>query len=223
MSTIRRPRDGLEIDRATMVYALQQGFALTYIHAWFITTSGYLITGQWKHMSLFDLCRHDGIEHNASLAHADTVAGEEYAPEAFESALVSELAEHSTDGGHTLNIRGVAQARVLREEESMIDVLHAEIARGEVGLVLDIFGGRRRRVDLTQLREWFKYERFPEGWCPSRQQSLVRTMLTSQMIKQNMIALRANGPDVEPEWTWVNSLCQTYLYFFERWAQKCGC
>jgi hypothetical protein len=193
---------------------------------WFITTNGYLLTGQWKNMSLYDLSRHNGIEHNASIVHDDVTPGDEYAPSKINWKLFDEMVAQSSDGGRTLSLHDIAKTRVNRESVSTLDNLHAEIARGEIGLILDIFGGKDRRVDVEQLRSWWKEEQFPAGWRPPRaKQSLPHTILTSQTMKQHMAAIRAHGPNVPQELikeTWLQKLCKGHMFLFERYNGKEG-
>jgi hypothetical protein len=211
------PHDGKDISRHTMISALQQGYHLSYILAWFITTGGYLLTGQFSHMSLYDLCRHNGIEHNASLAHGDTKPGDEYAPPEIDWKLFDRMCDCTADKGRTLTAADVARARVNRECASFTDSLHAEIARGEIGLILDIFGGgpQKREVDLDMLRTWWSQERFPDGWCPGRTQSFADTMLCSQTVKMHMQAIRENRPD-QPQETFLMKALQVFIALFEK-------
>lgn len=200
-----------------MIEALQQGFKLTYLHAWFITTNGYLLTGQFNHMSLFDLCRHGGIEHNASLVHADAPPDTEYAPWKIDWALFRQMVGVAKDPS-ALTLPDIARARVLRESQSFVDPLHAEIARGEIGLVLDIFGGRARKLDVEMLETWWKEERFPDNWRPRAVQSLPHTMLTSQTMKAHMAALNSNeGENAPIKKTLFIHILEAYMYFIERW------
>jgi hypothetical protein len=211
------PHDGMNISRKTMIRALQQGYHLSYICAWFITTGGYFLTGQFNHMSLFDLSRHNGIEHNASLVHADAAVGQEYAPIPIDWELFDAMCASTADKGRTLTAPDIARIRVQREKESQTDDLHAEIARGEIGLVLDLFGGgpSKRTVDLEMLRKWWSEERFPEGWEPRRTQTLVDTMLCSQTIKAHMKAVRAGTPN-EPKDTLLLKVLRTVVFLFEK-------
>jgi hypothetical protein len=211
------PHDGKNISREHMIQALMQGYNLSYICAWFITTGGYLLTGQFNMMSLFDLCRHNGIEHNASLVHPDAAVDEEYAPSAIDWDLFGEMCRQTKDEGKTLTAADIAQFRVERENVSETDKLHAEIARGEIGLVLDIFGGgpKVRSVDVAMLRDWWSEEKFPEGWRPPRRvQTLTATMLCSQTIKSHMAAVRAHTPD-RPKDTLVIRILRFIVYTFE--------
>jgi len=211
------PHDGKNISRHTMIGALQQGYHLSYALAWFITTGGYLLTGQFNHMSLFDLCRHNGIEHNASIAHCDTKPGDEYAPPEIDWKLFERMRKTTADGGKTLTAADVARVRVNRECESFTDKLHAEIARGEIGLILDIFGGgpQKREVDLDMLHAWWSQERFPDGWCPGRTQSFADTILCSQTVKMHMEAIRDNRPD-EPQETFFIRALRVFIALFEK-------
>jgi hypothetical protein len=153
---------GLDISRLRMIHALQRAFRLSYPLAWFITHGGWLLTGQMRLMSLHDLRRHNGIEHDASLAHKDATPEHEYAPSEFDRELFDMMAAESDDGV-TLDIDAIARARVKREKACAdaghpIDPLHAEVARGEIGLILDIFGGTERRVNIEQLRNMWDQE-----------------------------------------------------------------
>jgi hypothetical protein len=153
---------GLDISRLHMIYALQRAFRLSFPLAWFITHLGWLLTGQMGLVSLHELRRHNGIEHDASLAHKAATAEHEYAPSEFDCELFDMMAAESDDS-LTLDIDAIARARVKREKACAdaghpIDSLHAEIARVEIGLILDIFGGTERRVNIEQLRRMWRLE-----------------------------------------------------------------
>jgi hypothetical protein len=208
------PRDGVNISRPMMIRALQEGFHLSFPLAWTITYGGYLLTGQFKMMSLYDLCRHNGIEHDASVIHADTWPGHEYAPAGHDHHLWQALKKESSDK-KTLSIDDFARIRIHRETESAstLDPTHAEIARGEVALVLDIFGNSRRRIDLDILRESWCEERFPQGWKPSHRQTLARTILTAQGIKQRMHHERTGEPLRQ---NWIQKVVKIYMILCEK-------
>jgi hypothetical protein len=205
---MHRPRDGQNISAQQMIHGLQEGFWLSYPLAWLITHGGYLLCGQFKMMSLYDLRRHNGVEHNASLVHVDTWFGYEYAPARYDKALYNALEADSHDG-QTLTINDFARARNRREEESgALDATHAEIARGEVALVLDIFGQEDRRIGIDTLHQLWCEERFPRGFKPTHQQTLARSILTAQGVKQRMISERTGEPLRE---NWIQKAVKIYM------------
>jgi hypothetical protein len=194
-----RPRDGREIVRLQLIQALMQGFNLSPFLACFLTFGGFFLMDQRKHMSLSDLCRHNCIEHAASIVHDDPEKyGDrkyaEYGPSRICLHLFKQLendVKESADDG-CLNVIGVSKARVRRESEDKcpLDKLHAHIARGEIGLVLDIFGGPDRRVPMDWLAYWWKREEFPADFRPVRVQTFARTAETSQLVAKEMESLR---------------------------------
>ncbi|EPQ59847.1 Cloroperoxidase, partial [Gloeophyllum trabeum ATCC 11539] len=148
------PRSGRNIRPRVLIKALQEGYNLTYPLAAFLTYGGFILLGQFAEVSLQDFCRHGRVEHNASLIHEDTKPGDEYAPNVTQPQYMKALEADSADGEH-LTAFDVAKARVRREAESKdMDALHAEVARGEMALVLGIFGGAEEKVPLQTVRHW---------------------------------------------------------------------
>jgi hypothetical protein len=203
-----------------MIKALQEGLRVSYPLAWLITYGGYLLTGQFRMMSLFDLRRHNGVEHNASLVHADTWFGYEYAPARYDTALYSALEADSRDK-KTLTINDFARARLRRQRESgQLSPTHAEIARGEVALVLDIFGHEERWIELPTLHRLWCEEKFPAGWKAEHEQTLARTILTAQNLKQHMISKNTGQPLRQ---NWVQKLVKIYMIMMDRPANEDPC
>jgi hypothetical protein len=172
-----------------------QGFNLSPFLACFLTFGGFFLMGQWKHISLSDLCRHNCIEHAASIVHDDPKQYDggkyaEYAPSRISLHLLAQLENDVSNGadGGFLDVAGVAKARIRREYEDKcpLDELHVHIARGEIGLVLDIFGGPDRRVPMDQLVHWWKHDEFPAGFHPRRVQTFARTAETGQLLEEEM-------------------------------------
>jgi hypothetical protein len=176
-----------------------QGFNLSPFLACFLTFGGFFLMGQWNHMSLSDFCRHGCIEHAASIVHGDPERYDnnkyaEYAPSCFSLQLWDQLAKDASEGVNDgyLDITKVAKARIRREAEDKcpLDKLHAHIARGEIGLVLDIFGGPERRVPMEWLAYWWKREEFPADFRPVRVQTFARTAETGHLVAEEMERLR---------------------------------
>jgi hypothetical protein len=175
------------------VHALTAGYHLSTLFAWFLTIGGFFLLQQFGRISLGDLARHNHIEHDASLAHQNTEFEGEYAPCDVDDSLLEALcsdARPSAEGGIRLNAEGIARARVRRENESpALDAVHAEIARGEMAIVLGVFGGKNGSSDgvpVEWLREWFKDERLPQGWKYTHTQGFFESIRASADIRNAM-------------------------------------
>ncbi|TFK53283.1 Cloroperoxidase, partial [Heliocybe sulcata] len=181
------PRHGTKIHPMQLIRALHHGYNLSYPFAAFLTLGGFVAMGQFSDMSLGDLCRHNHVEHNASLAHDDAQEWQEYAPSGCNRTMFEKLCTFSSDGKY-LSVSDWARARVSREREDpwSIDPIHSEIARGEVALVAGIFGGPKQMVPVEIVRQWWKDETFPKGWKPEHKQTLWKTIRTAWSIKSGM-------------------------------------
>jgi hypothetical protein len=151
-------------------------------------------------MSLGDLCRHGGIEHHASLVHADTLKGHEYAPSRRATTLLK-CFEDDVQGKSKITLVDFANLRVKREAESLtthhqtLDELHAEIARGEVALTMGIFGdARTEAIEHDRLFEMWRTERFPGHWQPTHVQTLAQTALMAQSLRLHMLERKTQAP-----------------------------
>ncbi|KZT23254.1 Cloroperoxidase [Neolentinus lepideus HHB14362 ss-1] len=185
------PHDGRNIRPRVLINALQEGYNLTYLLAAFLTYGGFTLLGQFAQVSLDDLCRHNRVEHNASLVHEDTRPGSEYAPKVPLVEYMQALEADSSDGKYITNF-DVAKARVRRETESAdVDAIHAEIARGEMALVLRIFGAPDEEIPLERLRHWMMKESFPPDWKADHTQSFLQTMRTSMKLRANMARIKS--------------------------------
>lgn len=156
---------------------------------------GRMLLSQYSGLSLSDLARHNCIEHDASLGHWDVLGSLEYAPDEPSQCLLAHLLQHSSDNA-TMSVYDFAAARVERESAYAappLDAVHSEIARGEMSMVLGIFGGRDGRVPNDVLKEWWERERFPAGYAPSHEQTLLQTVRVSQEIKSIMGQLQKTG------------------------------
>lgn len=99
-----------------------------------------------KYFSLGDLSRHNIIEHDRSIFHADAVAREEYAPDVPNESMLENVLQESKDG-LVLTPDDLVRARRKREAEygtqdkdHCLDFVHHEIAVGEMGFLLELFG-----------------------------------------------------------------------------------
>ena len=135
------PRDGKCVNASMIVSALQKCFKLSKPLAWFLTHGALTLLDQGSgNFELHDLARHNKIEHNASLYHDDAGERDEYAPITFDEDLL-ELVFKDSAGGVVMTPEDVAKVRVRREATSHppLDFIHAELARGEIAIVLNMF------------------------------------------------------------------------------------
>ncbi|KAJ7581738.1 hypothetical protein C8J56DRAFT_1168424 [Mycena floridula] len=204
---IVRPRDGKGITVFGLFQGLRECYNLSIPLATFLSWGGFLLLTCWPFgsvdLTFFD--RHQAIEHDASLVHRDTPEGEEYAPRDIVEPWVKELlgdiqpevAKIPEDlatipSTIVLDEKDVARARVRREKLSTpLNGLHAEFARGEMALVLGIFGENVVTTDgsaksgapLSVVLPWIAHERLPEGWVPKRRQTLRDTVRRSKIMR----------------------------------------
>jgi hypothetical protein len=104
-------------------------------------------------IGLGDLARHNRMRN-------------EYAPISPDSKLVRQFMNNAKDG-HLVTVEDIARARVYRESRScMLDTLHAQIARGEMAIVLGLFSqmnSGKTGIPVDMLRVWMSEERLPDG------------------------------------------------------------
>jgi hypothetical protein len=91
----------------------------------------------------------------------------------------------------------VAKWRTLREDinNDPLDSMHAEIARGEMGIILGVWEHVHpetgaRGVPAGWLKGWLQENRLPSGWSPDHVQKLKDVVNSSKAIKAEMERLR---------------------------------
>ncbi|KLO13831.1 Cloroperoxidase [Schizopora paradoxa] len=225
------PRNGRGLTASVLIKGLQDGYRVSYPLAAFLAYGGVLLLGQvvgfgsdpsrdGVGFSLHDLARHDRTEHDASITHPNTPAGDEYAPIKQEPALFDAFVKEarpapgpSQEGVLSYGTEDIARIRVRREAEpgTRIDAVRQEIGRGESALVLGIFGflpsggntstdeaklpeeiiGGPYRFPLSIVESWWKEERFPTpDWAPVRETTLLGTLALQGRMRKEMQSLR---------------------------------
>ncbi|KAJ7581740.1 Chloroperoxidase [Mycena floridula] len=213
------PRDGKGITVFGLIRGLRECYNLSIPLAAVLSWGGFFLLKRWSFRSV-DLTFFDkhrvgklGVEHNASLVHRDTPEGEEYAPIGIVEPWVKQLLGDIQPEVATipedlatipstvvLDEKDVARARVRREKLSEpLDGLHAEIARGEMALVVGIWGQNVTTTDgsakfgapLSVVLPWIAHERMPEGWVSERKQTLRDTIRRSKIMRTTMESIRA--------------------------------
>ncbi|KAK0492765.1 Chloroperoxidase [Armillaria luteobubalina] len=195
------PRDGKNLTIPTVISGLKACYGLSTGLAAFLTIGGFLWISRLFTINLYDIGRHGRVEHNASLVHADTPEGEDYAPvkihEDWVEQVVGDIQPCALEcrQASLVNAEDVARMRVRREKTSpVMDAVHAEVARGEMALILGIWetkGENKTGVPLPWLLEWLGKEKLPEGWAPSHQQTLSDTVARSKGIRVWMEKFRS--------------------------------
>ncbi|KAJ8472950.1 heme-thiolate peroxidase [Pleurotus djamor] len=192
------PHNGRGISHSDLFNGLRDGLGITFPLASLLTFGTYALLRQVPPLSLTDISRVHGVEHNCSLVHDDVPKDGEYPTSMPNLCLLDKLLEDSQNK-LTLAVEDIARARIRREASPeykvnniTLDALHAEIARGEMALVLDILGDGNE-IPLATLRNFFQEERLPENWEPKHPQGLVRTARLARRIKSLMDSIRTTA------------------------------
>ncbi|KAF9468363.1 Chloroperoxidase [Collybia nuda] len=160
-------RDGKDLTIPELVGALQRVYNISFTLAFLLSFVAVLYCGHGLRVDLGDLCKHNKIEHNASLAHDDCPEGKEFASNAPSRKLLQSLVGYATCG-HGLGLNDFARARVDRESrlKTPLDEIHSQIATGESALTWLVMKDQRGEVPINLVKEWYGEERIPHGWVP---------------------------------------------------------
>lgn len=196
-------RDGKNISAQDVTRGLKECYGLSSPLAYFLAYVGFMIIRKFGRTNLFDIGKHGAVEHNASLVHHDTPEGHTCAPIDIDSKLVEDLCadvkpgpkECEKDGKSWLmNYEDVARARIRREKEAgPIDSVHAEIARGEMAIILGVWETKTKDkagIPMEYLKRWISEERMPDGWRPDHVQGLMDVVKRAKGIKKAVEQLR---------------------------------
>lgn len=197
-----------------IVRGLKACYGLSSPLAYFLAYVGFLFIGKFgRSLDLYEIGIHRrfGVEHDASLVHHDTRMGHKYAPIDIDSKLVETLirdvqpsrkemdARSDPEEKFLLNYEDVARARVRREAECRpIDAVHAEIARGEMAIILGVWETKsdtKTGIPVDHFRRWISEERLPDGWKPDHVQGLRDVKARSTKIRNAVKLLRQQALD----------------------------
>ncbi|KAJ2927825.1 heme-thiolate peroxidase, partial [Candolleomyces eurysporus] len=206
------PRDGKRITAWQIVKGLRECYGLTTGFSIFLSYVTWIVLRRVGPVDLYEIGKHNAVEHDASLVHHDTPAGETYAPIEIDRELLDEFVKEartevevdvpSSDPEKPkkeklslLTIADVGRARVRREKQSPpLSKFHAEIARGEVAIILGVWETKTKEVTGTRmdwLKVWLGEEKLPEGWRPTKQVGMFETMKRAKGIKLASEAVRS--------------------------------
>lgn len=186
-----------------VVRGLMACYGLSTPCAMFLSFGGFIWLGKLgRTVSLYEISKHDAVEHNASLVHYDTPEGQIYAPITIDQSLVDAVVsdvkptlaeiEKSSDptAKFLMNYEDVARSRIRRELECRpVDNLHAEVARGEMAIILGVWEVKTKDkvgVPVDYIKRWLSEERLPDGWKPDHTQGLLDVIRRSSTIRQAM-------------------------------------
>ena len=177
--------------------------------AMFLSYGGFFLLRKFGRVDLYEIGKHNAIEHNASLVHHDTPEVQTYAPIEIDHSLVDALvsdvkpspAEIKESADSTakflMNFEDVARARVRREAECKpVDSVHAEIARGEMAIILGVWEVKTKDkvgIPVDYLKRWIGEERLPDGWKPDHTQGLLDVIKRSSMIRDAMNKMKESS------------------------------
>ncbi|KIY72590.1 Cloroperoxidase [Cylindrobasidium torrendii FP15055 ss-10] len=205
------PRDGRNLTFWTVIKGVHECYGLSYFFAGFLTIVSYIALGFFWKLNLVDLDRHGRVEHNASMVHEDTPAGQHYAPTKISMKLVGDMVgdirpavppELTANPQILVDEFDAARMRVRRDKTSPpLNKIHDEIARGEMALILHIWEqnwsestfSKTRGAPLPWILDWFGNERLPEGWRPTRETGILDAMRKSKAIKQEVANIKAKS------------------------------
>ncbi|KAF8972047.1 Chloroperoxidase [Flammula alnicola] len=205
-------RDGKNLSAQDVTRGLKECYGLSAPLAYFLSYVGFLIIRKLgRRVSLYQVGLHGAVEHNASLVHHDTPDGEKYAPIEIDQKLVEALigdvrptlkeiqASSDPEEKLLLNYEDIARARIRRECECKpIDSVHAEIARGEMAIILGVWETKTKTkagIPVDFYRRWISEERMPEGWKPDHVQSLRDVVNRSKSVRTAVAKLRKEAAD----------------------------
>jgi hypothetical protein len=200
-------RDGKKVSAMDVVRGLMTCYGLSTPCAMFLSFAGFLWVGKLgRTISLYEIGKHNAIEHDASLVHHDTPEGEIYAPIGIDQSLVDavvsdvkpSLAEIEKSPDPTakflMNHEDVARARIRRELECRpVDNVHAEVARGEMAIILGVWEVKTKDkvgIPVDYIKQWLSEERLPDGWKPDHTQGLLDVIRRSSTIREAMEQMR---------------------------------
>jgi len=178
------PHDGCNISAFQLAVALREHYYISLPLAILLSVGGTFMCGRNFKIDLQDLARHDVLEHNGSLTHADAVPGCRYAPVTVDKNLLEHLLDVSPDSD-ILTFGDLVTARANRDAtlRRPLNRVHTLISRGAVALAVQTLGDKEGNIPKQYIREWFGEERLPHRWTrPTTAVGLRRTTRISNWV-----------------------------------------
>jgi hypothetical protein len=126
---------------------------------------GTFVCGRFFKIDLQDLARHNVIEHDGSLTHANAIPDGRYAPVNVDKELLQHLLD-SSKNPDVITFDDLVTVRANRDKTLIrpLSKTHSIISRGEVALTVQTFGDQEGNMQKRYIQEWFGKERLPSGW-----------------------------------------------------------
>jgi hypothetical protein len=190
-----------------IVRGLKACYGLSTPCAMFLSYGGFFLLRKFGRVDLYEIGKHNAIEHNASLVHHDTPEVQTYAPIDIDHSLVDALVsdvkpspaeiKENPDAKFLMNYEDVARARIRREAECKpVDSMHSEIARGEMAIILGVWEVKTEDkvgIPVDYLKRWIGEERLPDGWKPDHTQGLLDVIKRSSQIRGAMNKMKEDS------------------------------
>jgi hypothetical protein len=180
------PHNGRDITAWQLISVMREHYHISLPLAIVLSLGGTLTCGRHFKIDLQDLARHNVIEHDASLTHANASPEARYAPVAVDKALLQHLLDVSKDS-EILTFDDLVSVRATRDATlaKPLSRVHGVISRGEVALTVQTLGDEEGNMPKQFIREWFGDERLPNGWCkPARPIGLWHTSRIANWVGQ---------------------------------------
>ncbi|KAI0268206.1 Cloroperoxidase [Gloeopeniophorella convolvens] len=179
------PHDGRNISASQLIHAIRESYRVSLPMATILSIVGTYMCGRHFKIDLEDLARHNVIEHDASLTHANAPPDGHYAPTSVDKELLQHLLDTSKDHEY-LTFDDLVQARAARDAtlDRPLSSLHGVIARGEIALTVQTLGDSAGRIPKRYIQEWFGEQRLPHGWSkPADAIGLVSTTKIAERVR----------------------------------------
>ncbi|KAG5637356.1 hypothetical protein H0H81_004868 [Sphagnurus paluster] len=190
-------RDGKNLGVFELVSGLKACYNLSTPLAYVLAVGSFVGMRRISKYDLHYLSLHGFVEHDASLVHHDTPAGEKFAPTAVDQELVEALiadAKAEDMSSTVFDPRDAARARVRREKQSpALGSRLAVLAQGEMALTLGVMEtqvGTKKGMPVEWIRELIGHERLPKDWKPTHVQGLFDVIHRLKVIQAEMAELR---------------------------------
>jgi len=193
------PHDGKAIQPDSLrellnsVYGFSHAVSLASVEgAWQLC--GKFSSGKKAPTDLHEFSKNGVIEHNASLAHADTPQGEVYAPVTTDQGLLQDLVSRSADG-QFLTMEDLSQVRVDREDALPVPLSKKDQSTGRAAscLLLNRFGDSEK-VPVSDVQTFLGESRIPDGYTgPKSSMGFVTAVVMDKKMAKTMEDIRGSS------------------------------
>ncbi|KAG8844924.1 hypothetical protein FRB91_002217 [Serendipita sp. 411] len=193
------PHNGRNIGFLQLVSALRGVYGVSLPLATVLTAGGVILCGHGFKLDLDALCRHNAIEHDASMVHRDVAetGGGNLASNKPDQDLIRAIIDSSN--GHNVTLENLILAKARREQQAHIDGTPGHgyskgylstISHGEPVLAAELIsrpGGQG--IPVEWFKTWFGEERLPDEFKKHRTLGLMEMRTERAMVTEKVNAL----------------------------------